>query len=133
MAKRAPKPGDFVYHGGMVFEIDDQGKERPRKDLGPDYKGNFKHKYYTGKKVESAIRLQVLVERKRVKRKRKGPRGDPAKMRAKMMTSLVALQTIVRQAVINAQNHEDEEVERAFRRMMKEMGRTRAYLKLAKG
>lgn len=86
--------------------------------------------------TEASAKLSALLERRKVKRKapkRKMPRGDPAKMRAKMMTSLVALQTIVRQAVINAQNHEDEEVERAFKRIMKEMGRTRAYLKLAKG
>lgn len=47
--KKAPdtfKPGSFIYHGGMVFEIDNAGKKRPRKDIGPDYPGKFKHKYY---------------------------------------------------------------------------------------
>lgn len=55
-ARRAPakkgagrvlfKPGSFIYHGGMVFEIDNAGKKRPRKDIGPDYPGKFKHKFY---------------------------------------------------------------------------------------
>ncbi len=46
--KKAPafKPGSFIYHGGMVFEIDNAGKKRPRKDIGPDHPGKFKHKYY---------------------------------------------------------------------------------------
>ncbi len=47
MKKKAKtfKPGTFVYHGGMVFEIDNLGKKRARKDLGPN-SGTFKHKYY---------------------------------------------------------------------------------------
>ncbi len=45
-ARRVFKPGSFIYHGGMVFEIDNAGKKRPRKDIGPDYPGKFKHKYY---------------------------------------------------------------------------------------
>lgn len=46
----AAKPGSFIYHGGMVFEIDNSGTKRPRKDLGPN-SGTFKHKYYkSGKK-----------------------------------------------------------------------------------
>jgi hypothetical protein len=45
-AKLALKPGSFVYHGGMVFEIDNAGKSTPRKELGPGYNGNFKHKFY---------------------------------------------------------------------------------------
>lgn len=35
----------FVYHGGMVFEIDSKGIKHPRKDIGPDHKGNFKKKF----------------------------------------------------------------------------------------
>jgi hypothetical protein len=47
-AKKKPKefkPGSFIYHGGMVFEIDSQGKKHPRKDLGLN-SGTFKHKYF---------------------------------------------------------------------------------------
>jgi hypothetical protein len=43
--KKKPKPGTFVYGGGTVFEIDANGKKRPRPDLGPDHKGKFKPKY----------------------------------------------------------------------------------------
>lgn len=39
------KPGEFVYHGGMVFEVDNEGKKHPRKDLGPGC-GEFTHKFY---------------------------------------------------------------------------------------
>jgi hypothetical protein len=39
------KPGEFIYHGGMVFEIDNLGKKRTRKDLGPN-SGKFTHKYF---------------------------------------------------------------------------------------
>jgi len=47
---RAPaKPGSFLYHGGMVFEVDNCGKRRPRKDIGPGTRGKFKPKFYTGK------------------------------------------------------------------------------------
>jgi len=39
------KPGEFIYHGGMVFEIDNLGRKRPRKDLGPN-SGKFGHKFF---------------------------------------------------------------------------------------
>ena len=44
--KAPPNPGSFVYGGAMVFEIDNNGKQRARKDIGPDYKGKFKNKFF---------------------------------------------------------------------------------------
>jgi len=39
------KPGQFLYYGGMVFEVDCRGKQRPRPDIGPDTKSPFKRKF----------------------------------------------------------------------------------------
>lgn len=44
------KPGSFVYFGGYVHEVDASGKTHVRRDIGPDTKGKFKHRYYKGKK-----------------------------------------------------------------------------------
>ena len=46
--RRTPKPlkpGTFGYAAGSVFEVDNNGRMRPRPDLGPG-SGTFKHKYY---------------------------------------------------------------------------------------
>jgi hypothetical protein len=50
MKRRAARPGSFLYHSGMVFEVDNCGKRRPRKDIGPGYRGKYKHKFFTPKK-----------------------------------------------------------------------------------
>lgn len=39
-------PGEFTYYGGMVFEIDNCGRDRPRKDIGPGYRGKYRHKFF---------------------------------------------------------------------------------------
>ena len=49
MKRRPAKPGSFVYHGGMVFEIDNCGRQKPRKDIGPGTRGKFKNKHFTGR------------------------------------------------------------------------------------
>ena len=35
----------------MVFEVDNCGKRRPRGDIGPSYKGRYKHKFFTRGRV----------------------------------------------------------------------------------
>jgi hypothetical protein len=44
--KKKFKPGDFVYGGATVFEIDNNGKKCERSDIGPNTKGKFKHKFF---------------------------------------------------------------------------------------
>lgn len=44
--RHVDKPGQFLYHGGMVFEVDSCGRRQPRKDLGPMTGDKFKHKFY---------------------------------------------------------------------------------------
>lgn len=46
MKRRRDRPGSFLYTGGMVFEVDNCGRRRPRKDIGPGTRGRFKHKFY---------------------------------------------------------------------------------------
>lgn len=49
MPRRRPnprKPGNFTYYGGMIFEVDNCGRDRPRKDIGPGYRGKYKHKFF---------------------------------------------------------------------------------------
>lgn len=41
------KPGQFLYYGGMVFEVDNCGRDRPRKDISPFHKGKFTPKFFT--------------------------------------------------------------------------------------
>ena len=50
MKKRIDKPGSFLYAGGMVFEVDNCGRRRPRKDIGPGH-GKMKHKFFSTKKA----------------------------------------------------------------------------------
>lgn len=44
--KAVRTPGAFLYYGGGVFEVDNCGRDRHRKDIGPFHKGKFKHKFY---------------------------------------------------------------------------------------
>lgn len=48
--KKALKPGQFVYGSGMVFEIDNAARMRPRPDLKPTTKGPWKHQHYKAPK-----------------------------------------------------------------------------------
>lgn len=49
-AKFEPKPGAFYYFSGDVWEADNRGRLHRRRDCGPNGRGKFRHKYYTGKK-----------------------------------------------------------------------------------
>ena len=49
MAKQKFKgfvPGKFYYFSGDVWECDNNGQLHRRRDCGPNYKGNFKSKFY---------------------------------------------------------------------------------------
>lgn len=43
--RHVDRPGQFLYYGGMVFEVDNCRRRRPRKDIGPGH-GKYKHKFY---------------------------------------------------------------------------------------
>jgi hypothetical protein len=40
------RPGQFLYYGGMVFEVDNCLRRRPRKDIKPGHRGKYKHKFF---------------------------------------------------------------------------------------
>lgn len=51
--KTKPKfvPVNFYYMSGYVFEYDATGKLRKRPVCGPNYRGNFRNKYFKKAKV----------------------------------------------------------------------------------